>query len=343
MKRIVSILAVLAMLMVFAAACADDPPAPPEAPDEAPAEAPVEAPAEAPAEASADGERELTFVIGVSEMSAHPFFMNITAGMRSVLEPAGFEVITRAGDYDVTTQLTDMEDFIAQGVDGIIASPASASAAKAVFEQAQAAGIPIVIVDNPSPDLDLIVANVATENYMAGVQAARQVIEDIGTEGEVAVLHMVEWESCVKRYEGFRDTLAAEAPGIEIVAVLDYAGMEDAAMSNTEDLMTANPGVAAIFAVNEAGAFGAFAALVAMNRTDVLIYSVDGSTDFINAILAGDGAGTAAQATWEMGVKAAEIMLDVLLRGVYPTEQNIWIDPLWLTADTPEIHTFVGF
>ena len=275
-------------------------------------------------------------------MSAHPFFANITAGIKSVLEPAGFTVITKAGDYEVTTQLTDMEDFIAQGVDGIIASPASASAARDVFVQAKAAGIPVVIVDNPSPDLDLIVANVATDNFEAGVQTAHQIIKDIGTEGEVAILDMLGWESCVMRADGFIETLAKEAPGIKVVARFDYAGMDDAAMSGTEDILTANPNLNAIFAVNEAGAFGAFAATTAMGRTDVLLYSVDGSQDFVNMILEGTGAGTAAQPTFDMGVKAAEILLDYIFNGTVPANQDIFMAPLYLTKDQ-NAATFVGF
>ena len=88
-------------------------------------------------------------------------------------------------------------------------------------------------------------------------------------------------------------------------------------------------------------AHGVLAALRAMGRTDVLVYSADGSQAFVDAIIAGEAAGTAAQQTFEMGARAANVLLDALLRATSPAQQNVVVDPLYVTADNAA--TFTGF
>lgn len=66
---------------------------------------------------------EQTMTIGISEMGAHPFFASITDGIKSVLEPLGYTFVVKASDYNVTPQIADVEDMVAQKVDAIFFSP----------------------------------------------------------------------------------------------------------------------------------------------------------------------------------------------------------------------------
>jgi len=259
--------------------------------------------------------------------------------MREIFEPAGFDVLAVSADYGAVEQIAHVEDFIARGVDAIMISPGDAMVLRTAFEQAHSAGIPLIVIDNPSDDHELIIANVATDNYLAGVQNAQQAIIDMGGEGKVLLLEMAGNTAVDLRMSGFRDYITENAPGIEIVGTLDYSGMADAAMAAVEDTLMVHPDLRAVFAGNEQGAFGAISAALGQGLTpgeDLLVYSVDGSAEAIGLIIAGQMAGTAAQQTRVMGEVAARMMLEVLAGNL--AHDDYWVPPLMLTAENA--HTF---
>ena len=76
-----------------------------------------------------------------------------------------------------------------------------------------------------------------------------------------------------------------------------------------EDLLQVYDDVDAVFVCNEDGAFGVYAALEAAGRTDIGIYTVDGSANGVAMVLEGHITGIAAQQPYLMGYEAADQMI----------------------------------
>lgn len=279
--------------------------------------------------------------IGISVMFSHPFFDTITMGIKSVMEPLGYTIIDKSGEFDVQAQIADIEDFISQDCDAIFVEPFDSAGIKPALEAAQKAGIPVICCDSPANDVDLIAANCATDNYDAGVQNAKQLIADLGGKGNVIVLDSPQANSSLLRAQGFTDTLAAEAPGIVIVAQQDYAGAQDKAMQIMGNIIQGQPDVDAIFACNENGILGAIPAIEAAGRAGdgIRYYTVDGSADFVQRVKDGSVAGLACQQPYQIGALAAEAMMKVL-KGE-SIDKEIKVPVVYITKDT--VGDFKGF
>lgn len=291
-----------------------------------------------PAEDS-NPESEAKKVVAIQVPMAHPYCSAIISGAQATLEAAGCEVIVKEGDGTSDGQLADIEDFVVRAVDAIIIFPWDSSAVRASLDSCKAANIPVFVVDNPIEDADMVVSEVATDNYLAGVANAEAMIEDLGGEGKIAVLDTPENNSSLLRANGFVETLAEKAPNIEIVSQQNYNADQTTAMNLMEDILQVNPDISAIFVCNEPGAFGAYAALEAAGKTDVKIYTVDGSKDGIAMIREGKITGIAAQQPALMGQTAAEQALKYF--NGEETTASIPLDVMYVSAEN--VDSWEGF
>lgn len=252
---------------------------------------------------------EDVITIGMHQVSYAPYCIAIVEGAQARFdEESGYEMIVKYGDLTSEGQVADLEDFISMGVDGIIFFPWISSATRTALVECQDAGIPVVVVDNPVEDTDLVISQVATDNYLAGVENALHVINDLNGEGNIFILDTPENNSSLLRANGFLDTIA-EYPGIVVLAQQNYNANQQNAMNITEDLLQVYDDVDAVFVCNEDGAFGVYAALEAAGRTGIKIYTVDGSANGVAMVEEGRITGIAAQQPYLMGYEAADQMI----------------------------------
>jgi ABC-type sugar transport system substrate-binding protein len=127
------------------------------------------------------------FTIGVvPKGSTHGFWDAVHAGTERAAEEAGNVVIRFESpllEEDLEKQIEIVESMIAEKVDGLCIVPIDANALIPVVERAKEAGIPTVVFDSNLYDNgQLRVSYVATDNYTAGVLAARRLAEVLGYE-----------------------------------------------------------------------------------------------------------------------------------------------------------------
>ena len=229
--------------------------------------------------------------IGVSLLTLdNPFFKVIGDTIAAEAAKRGYEAIVVSGDKDVAKQSNQIKDFIVKRVIAIVLSPCDSKSIVPVIQEANAAGIPVFIVDIPCNEPGVkIVTQVATDNYSGGKEAGMAMIEALGKAGgEVAVLHFKQAESCQLRVQGFRDVIDAHNTAgkgtIEIVAELESGGAKDLGFKAAEDALQAKPNIRGIFAINDPAALGARAALEKAGKTGVLIVGFDGQLEGRQAI-----------------------------------------------------------
>jgi len=180
-------------------------------------------------------------------------------------------------------------------VDAIVLNPADSAAIGAAIEEANAAGIPVFTCDlECTAEGVKIAGHIATDNYQGGRLAGEAMIEALGEGGgEIAILTHDPAASCIKRVEGFDDVINAHNEGrsdgkITVMKRLACEGQRDPGYKATQDIITAHPNLAGVFAINDPGALGALAALEKAGKAEqVTIVGFDGQPDGKQAIKEG--------------------------------------------------------
>lgn len=255
--------------------------------------------------------------VGVSLLTLqNPFFKVIGDNITSEIARSGYDTIVLSGDMDAAKQANQVKDFIVRKVAAIVLSPCESRSIVPVIQEANAAGIPVLTVDIPCNEPGVkILTQVATDNYGGGKEAARAMIEALGSAGgKVAILHLKQAESCRLRVKGFREIIdehnAKAAGKIDMVLELDGGGAKDVGYKAAEDALQAHADLRGIFAINDPSALGARAALEKAGKTaQVVIIGFDGQPEGKQAIKEGKIYADPIQFPDRMGVEIARAIV----------------------------------
>lgn len=206
-----------------------------------------------------------------------------------------------ATQYDVHEEMTVLEQVIARKPAGIALSAIHPQALDVVINKAVDAGIPVVLFDSGAPKSKAY-SFLATNNYNAGVTAARQLAALIGNAGKVAVFTNSGQLNHDERTSGFRETIRSEFPRIDIVAVEDGKGDQLLFQQGMKRVMEAFPDLAGVFTTEANGGVGVGNAVKAAGKAgSVKIVSFDTDKGTLDMIRDGVISATLAQGTWNMG------------------------------------------
>ncbi len=244
---------------------------------------------------------------------SNPFFVLIEQTIRDEVEKRGDTLISVDPANDVTRQIQQIEDLIAQNIDGIFLNPAEAEGIIPALDQLKAAGIPIVNFDTEVADMSYVATYAGSDNYNAGKVCGEDLVKKIPQGGDIIVLDSPTMNSVVDRTNGFID--AIKGKGFNIVAQQDARGNLQRSMGISEDLLQAHSDVVAIFGGNDPTALGALAAANAAGITDCLIYGVDGSPDIKSEIARGADSlieGSGAQSPINIATTSVDLMYKIM-------------------------------
>jgi ribose transport system substrate-binding protein len=199
----------------------------------------------------------------VPKATSHLFFVSVHAGVDQAARDFPVDVLWNGpnDETDHARQIQIVDAMVARHVDALAISATDERALVAPLERAIAAGIPVTVFDS-AVNLENYVTFVATDNYNAGCDAARRLAALIGGGGQVGmVMQKPGGTSTGLREEGFARTVEKELPRVNIVA--RQYGMADRARSRAaaENILTAHPDLAGIFASSEAASIGSIQAI----------------------------------------------------------------------------------
>ncbi len=251
------------------------------------------------------GEQKEKKIIGMTLMTYNnPFFAVIKSVARKTVEAKGMEFREHDAQLDSNKQAAAIEDFLAQGVDAILLNPVDSAAIVKSVEKANAKGVPVVAIDVKSEGGKLATF-VASDNFQLGVMTGKYLVKRLQGKGKIAMLTHPLISSGRRRGEGAMSVLK-EHPGIEIVAEQATRGERLKSMEVAENILTANPDLDAVWAINDPTALGAIQAIKQAKRDDkIFVVGVDGSPEAVSAIKEGHVfAATAAQYPDKMAERA---------------------------------------
>jgi ribose transport system substrate-binding protein len=226
--------------------------------------------------------KQLKIGMSFQEME-NPYFVVMKKALEDAASSIGAEVYITDARHDITKQINDVQDLIQKGIDILILNPTDSVGVEGAVAQAKKAGVIVVAVDAQAKGP--IDSFVGSKNYDAGYQAGEYLAKVINGKGDVAILDGIPVVPILERVRGFKDAIAKH-PGVKIVTVQNGKQERDTALTVTENIIHAHPGLAGMFSVNDTGSLGALSAIEA-SRKDIALVSVDGFSEAVDHIKKG--------------------------------------------------------
>lgn len=227
-------------------------------------------------------------VLGADFPVLDQFLQTVADAMQAKADELGVELQITTSDNKTDQQLANVENFISNGVDGIIVLPIEADATGPVTEAAQSAEIPLVYV-NRHPAVDVPgVPFVGSDELFAGTVEMEALAELAGNEGNVVILQGPPGhQGATLRTQGCKDVAAAAGMTVTKEQVANWSREE--ALGVVENWIQAGDPIAAVCANNDEMALGAIQAFKNAGMLDeVVIGGVDATPDALAAMEAGD-------------------------------------------------------
>ncbi|MNO17327.1 D-allose-binding periplasmic protein precursor [compost metagenome] len=213
---------------------------------------------------------------------------------------------------DIHEQITVLEQAIAKKPAGIAISAIHPTELTATINKAVDAGIPVVLFDSDAPGSRAF-SFLGTDNYSAGVEAARKMAELTGGRGEVAIVTVPDQQNHQERTDGFADTVSKEFPDMHIAAIKNGKGDELYSRQSAEEILRDIPGIAGIFTTEANGGIGVAEAVreYGLTPSGPKIISFDTDKGTLDLVKSGDISATMAQGTWNMGYWSLHLLFSL--------------------------------
>ena len=237
-------------------------------------------------------------------------------------------MVTLDARNQVGKQMSDIEDMIVQGLDGVLLVPINVEALVPAVESLNAAGIPVVTVDRRiigAPTL----CHVGADNVEGGRTAGLFIAHLLKGEGRVIELTGTPGSSpAIDRGSGFNEVIA-QFPNIKIIAQQTGQFTRAEGMTVMENLIQANPEFDAVFAHNDDMIIGAIEAIKGsgLKLGDVITVGFDAIEDALRAVKRNELDATIEQFPGDQAKTAFKILVDFLRAGEKPTSNEIYIKP----------------
>lgn len=250
--------------------------------------------------------------------TTHVFWKSVEAGAKEAGKELGVEIVWKGPlkENDRAQQIAIVEQFVTEGVAGIVLAPLDDTALKRPVAMALEKKIPVVIIDSAlkgEAGKDFL-SFVATNNRKGGEMGGVRLAERLGGKGKVSLLrYQVGSASTDEREAGFLEAIA-KSPDIRILVDNRYAGAtageaKTAAM-NMLDNLKASDGV---FCPNESSTFGMLLALRQNHLAGkVKFVGFDTSPVLIDALRKGEIDALVAQDPQRMGHLGVKTLVDHL-------------------------------
>jgi len=247
--------------------------------------APVEPAPTDPAPVEPEPAKEIT--IGMANLALGDYFTGMRNAVVTAGEALGWTVNATNADGDDATLVADVEKFISQGVDGIIISGAWFNDIPAALAAAEAAKIPVVLVDRMF-DSQNFSAWVGPDNEFMGEQIGKKIVDTLPEGGTAVIIRGGPAENTIgiNRTKGV--TKALEAAGnFKIEVSPDFGDWStDGGKKAMENMLAKLKKVDVVFCENDSMSFGAQSAAKDANRSDEMVFTgIDGANPAILAIL----------------------------------------------------------
>lgn len=235
--------------------------------------------------------------------SGNPFWRTVEVGGDNAAKAWGVVDLAHQAppeESDVQTQINQLEDALTKGTQGLVLAATDKVALNSTLDKYKAANVPFVTIDSDA-DTAAKLSFIGTDNKAGGKLQGEYVCKVLGASAKVGLIEgNLTAQSIADRVAGAKEGLAT--CGATVVKELSEGTHSIAGGQKlAEDILTANPDVQALIAINDNQALGALAAAKAAGK-NVMIIGFDANPDAVKSVAEGGLAGTIAQRPANMGI-----------------------------------------
>ena len=260
---------------------------------------------------SSPGHHRITIGISYQNLQ-NEFIINIQDAVRAEAKKLNVDLVEADGQGKAENQISQVENFIAQGVDAIILNPYDKEGSAPAVDLAVKAHKPIVVVNAIVSNLDQANAYAGSEDAEAGRIEAQRIMDALHGKGNIAVIHGPNGHSAeVQRSQGIRQVLA-KYPDAKIVAEQSANWDRAQALNLMENWLASGRQIDAVIAQNDEMALGALKAVEAAGKQNqIAVIGIDAIPDALKAVADGRMVGTVFQDAKGQGTLAVDLAVQL--------------------------------
>lgn len=271
----------------------------------------------------------------------NPFYKAEADGASAKAKELGYETLILQHDDDPTKQSQLVDTAIGRGAKAIILDNAGSEASIAAVQKAKDANVPSFLIDREINASGIAVSQIVSNNYQGAQLGAEEFVMLMGEEGNYVELLGRESDlNAGTRSRGYHDVID-EYPDMKMVAQQSANWSQTEAFTKMQSILQANPDIKGVISGNDTMAMGAWAALEAAGRKDVIVVGFDGSNDVRDSIKAGGIKATVLQPAYAQAQIAVVQADEFIKTGKAPAEEKQLMDCVLINADNADqLETF---
>ncbi|WP_413148765.1 sugar ABC transporter substrate-binding protein [Amaricoccus sp. W119] len=259
--------------------------------------------------------------IGVSMAAFDDSFLTVLRnGMTDYADgKEGVSLQIEDAQNDVQKQMSQVQNFIALGVDAIIVNAVDTDGTNALTRMAEDAGVPLIYVNRQPVNVDDLPSNqafVASDEIESGTLQTREVCRLLGGEGRVAIIvGELSNQAARQRTQDVHDVVATdECKGLEIVAEQSANWTRIEAFDLMTNWLSTGLEVDAIIANGDESAIGAIQAIRASGQDPqpLVIAGINATKEALVSMSEGDLDVTVFQDAFGQGNTAIDVALNIV-------------------------------
>lgn len=294
-----------------------------------------------PASAASSGKIGVALI---TKTVSNPYYVSMADEAKSLAAKDNISLTVAGGtkDGDASAQIQAIEDAVARGDKGILITAIDSSINNALTK-ARKAGLLVIALDSPTDPIDIADMTYATDNRAAGEAIGKWAAAKLdGKKAVIALLDSLQAENDpvdIDRDQGFLKGMGIplnnpnknmdEAPtgkytsgkGGDYQIVGNQWSNGDQADGRTamETLLSKNPSINLVYAINEPAATGAYQALKAAGTADkTLVVTIDGSCTGVGEVTKGIFGADSQQYPSKMAQLGMEAIVNFVKTGEKP-------------------------
>jgi len=225
---------------------------------------------------------------------SNPYWALLQNFAEGAAKQFGIKLITAQANTDDATQISQIQGFIADKVNGMVVGPVDNTVGKTILSLAQKANIPLTFMQrlpgvNPSSySSKIFVGYVGTDDQPGGALAAKLLYAS-GARKWVGMTGALGNSVAVERLQGAQAFVKAHS-AVSLLKVQYGNEARSAGVTTMQDFLSEYPGPSfnGVWSFNDEGALGAIDALKkAGDLGKVKVVAIDGTVDGINAVANG--------------------------------------------------------
>ena len=275
-------------------------------------------------ESAEDTKKDGPHIVYVTPLIASDVWLVSKEGFDDAAAEMGFR-----GDWvgptniDVDAMIRQIEIAIAEKADGIITCGLNPEAMVGVMEQADQAGIPVVLVNAGSSMEAPYFSYIGTDGETLGAMAAEKIVEALDGKAPktIYVGSTITNSSVIDTTNGYRSVLEKQS-GYKELSMEENQDDLSTSIDLWQNLFMTYPDVNVCANVSPAGAVGAAQVAREQGKLDnMVIMSIDDTNEVLDLIRDGSIYGTMVQNYYRMGYQAAQWIMDYHENGTVPAEK----------------------